>query len=67
MEYQQGEPRHQLALYTTCLDDMVPADNSVRLIDKFVDSLDLEAMEFKTMATQGRPPYAPADLLKLYI
>ena len=67
MEYQQGQPRDQLALFTTCLDDMVPADNSVRFIDTFVESLDLGDMGFRAMSTQGRPPYHPADLLKLYI
>ena len=67
MEYQQGQPREQLTLYTTCLDDMIPDDNSVRLIDQFVNLLDLESLGFQSKATQGRPPYDPADLLKLYI
>ena len=67
MEYQQGQPREQLTLYTTCLDDMIPQDNSVRLIDQFVHLLDLQALGFQSKATQGRPPYDPADLLKLYI
>lgn len=67
MEYQQGQPRDQLALFTTCLDDMVPADNSVRFIDAFVESLDLADIGFKSIPPQGRPPYHPADLLKLYI
>src|SRR5690554_2664980 len=67
MEYQKGQSRDQLALFTTCLDDMVPADNAVRFIDAFVESLDPDKMGFKPIATQGRPPYHPADLLKLYI
>ncbi|SHJ93292.1 Transposase [Arenibacter nanhaiticus] len=67
MEYQQGENRHQLALYTTCLDDMVPHDNSVRFIDQFVDSINLQELGFQSLPFQGRPPYNPADLLKLYI
>lgn len=67
MDYQQGQPRQQLTLYTTCLDDMVPQENTVRQIDTFVDHLDLEAMGFKAPPSQGRPPYHPADLLKLYI
>src|SRR5699024_10745339 len=49
------------------LDDMVPLDNTVRLIDQFVAALDLEQMGFQSLASQGRPPYHPADLLKLYI
>ncbi|MEO2072744.1 MAG: IS1182 family transposase [Zunongwangia sp.] len=67
MEYQQGQDREQLSLYTTCLDDMIPQDNSVRLIDQFVNLLDLSEMGFQTIASQGRPPYDPADLLKLFI
>lgn len=67
MEYQQKQSRTQLALYTTCLDDMIAEENSVRTIDRFVDGLDLQALGFGPMAPQGRPPYNPADLLKLYI
>jgi len=67
MEYLQGKDRTQLTLYSTCLDDMVPSDNSVRLIDLFVNSMNLESMGFECLSSQGRPPYNPADLLKLYI
>lgn len=67
MEYLQKESRSQLTLYTTCLDDMIAADNTVRAIDIFVDSLDLEQLGFASIASQGRPPYNPADLLKLFI
>jgi transposase len=67
MEYQQKQSRTQLSLYTTCLDDMIGGENSVRTIDHFVNGLDLQALGFKPMASQGRPPYDPADLLKLYI
>lgn len=67
MEYLKGDSRTQLALYTTCLDDMIPQDNSVRFIDKFVNTLNLQELGFDAIASQGRPPYNPADLLKLYI
>lgn len=67
MEYLLKESRSQLTLYTTCLDDMIASDNTVRAIDTFVDSLDLEQLGFATIASQGRPPYDPADLLKLFI
>lgn len=67
MEHQQGQSRDQLTLFTTCLDDMIPDDNAVRFIDAFVESLDLVEMGFKSIPPQGRPPYHPADLLKLYI
>ncbi|GGG58062.1 DDE transposase [Croceivirga lutea] len=67
MEYQQGQDRSQLTLYSSCLDDMVGQENTVRAIDAFVDSLDLSELGFKILASQGRPPYNPADLLKLYL
>jgi transposase len=67
MEYLKGQSRTQLTLYTTCLEDMIPEDNSVRAIDQFVNSLDFETLGFKTLTFEGRPPYNPADLLKLYI
>lgn len=67
MEYQQGQSREQLTLYTTCLDDMIPQNNTVRLIDTFVNGLNLIELGFQTLPSQGRPPYDPADLLKLYI
>jgi len=67
MEYQQGESRDQITLFTTCLDDMVPQDNTVRAIDAFVDQMDLVKMGFDELPQQGRPPYHPGDLLKLFI
>jgi len=67
MEYLQKEPRDQLTLYTTCLDDMISPNNTVRKIDAFVDGLNMESLGFALLACQGRPPYNPADLLKLYI
>src|SRR5690554_8173897 len=67
MEYQQRENRHQLALYTTCLDDRIQQHSAVRFIDEFVESLNLHDMGFESLPAQGRPPYNPAYLLKLYI
>ena len=67
MEYLQGQPREQLTLYTTCLDDMIPTSNSVRAIDEFVAMLNMDDLGFSKLQVQGRPPYNPADLLKLYI
>ncbi len=46
---------------------MVGAENTVRAIDAFVDGLDMEKLGFRASAHKGRPPYDPADLLKLYI
>ncbi len=68
MSYIQGINRNQLSL-PPCLEDMVSADNPVRIIDAFVDMLDMEALGFlkHTPAHKGRPAYDPRDLLKLYL
>jgi transposase len=69
MRYIEGTPREQKLLFPESIDDYIEADNPVRFIDAFVDSLDLTAVGFKrtTLAATGRPPYMPGDLLKLYI
>ena len=65
----QGSDRHQVALLPDCLDDYVCADNPVRVVDVFVDELDLAALGFAGVvpAATGRPGYHPATLLKLYL
>jgi len=65
----QGQNREQLTLFPVTLDSAVSADNEVRQIDAFVNSLDMRRMGFThaQAATEGRPAYNPADLLKLYI
>ena len=67
MEFIQGEPRCQIQLFPTSIEDMVTADNSVRAIDIFVDGLNLAKLNFNLKLKEGRPPYNPADLLKLFI
>src|ERR1700749_259643 len=64
-----GRSRDQLALFPTTLNDAVGADHPVRVIDPFVDRLDLAGMGFSRTEAEpmGRPPYAPGDLLKLYV
>jgi transposase len=64
-----GHDRSQLLLLPEAVDDYVAADNSVRFIEAFVDGLDLAALGFigTVPKATGRPGYAPADLLKLYI
>jgi len=65
----EGEDRSQVTLLPECLDDYVEAENPVRVIDVFVDELDLGALGFagvEPLAT-GRPSYHPAVLLKIYI
>ena len=67
MQFIQGNNRHQTFFST--LEDQVGADNPVRLIDAFIDKLELQKLGFsKTIHnSKGRPPYAPAVLLKLYL
>src|SRR6266851_4854692 len=69
MAHVTGRSRDQLALFPTTLNEAVSCDHPVRVIDAFVDSLDLAAMGFSRVAAEemGRPPYAPGDLLKLYV
>lgn len=65
----EGEDRQQVALLPECLDDYIGEDNPVRVVDVFVEELDLQALGFKGAdpAAAGRPAYHPAVLLKLYI
>jgi transposase len=67
MQYIQGSSRHQT--YFSTLENQVSADNPVRIIDVFVDKLQLQKLGFtKTVhSSEGRPPYAPSVLLKLYL
>src|ERR1700748_3247797 len=69
MTYVTGHDRSQLLLLPEAVDDYVGSDNPVRFIDAFVDRLDLAAAGFGRVERRptGRPAYAPADLLKLYI
>jgi transposase len=65
----EGEDRHQVTLLPECLDDFVDADNTVRVVDVFIDELDLVALGFDgaSPAATGRPSYHPSVLLKLYL
>ena len=64
----QGQDRTQTHLFPVSLDESIDKDNEVRLIDIFVDSLDLNEFGFKVdFDENGRPAYHPTDLLKLYI
>jgi transposase len=69
MTYITGHDRSQMLLLPEAVDDYVGSDNPVRFIDAFVDGLDLAAAGFGRIVPKvtGRPGYAPADLLKLYI
>jgi transposase len=69
MEYIQGNNRSQIVLISSSLEEMIPEDNPVRIIDLFVDSCNLEELSFSNakLGPEGWPPYHPGDLLKLFI
>ena len=64
-----GESRTQSTLLPECLDDYIAETNPVRVVDVFVDELDLGKLGFDGIdpALTGRPAYHPAVLLKIYI
>jgi transposase len=65
----EGTDRHQSTLFPECLEDWICEDNPVRVIDVFVDELDLGDLSFNGVDPEvtGRPSYHPSVLLKLYI
>ena len=65
----KGESRTQVTLFPEALDDFVTEENPVRVIDAFVDGLDLKHLGFNRSIPKhtGRPGYHPATLLKLYV
>ncbi len=69
MGHRRGESRQQAALFPVLLDELVSEDSLVRVIDAWVESLQLKALGFGKAQAQamGAPPYDPGDLLKLYI
>ena len=68
MKYIIGQNRTQLNIFPVSLDESISKDNEVRIIDVFVESLDVCSYGFKVdFVEHGRPAYHPGDLLKLYI
>ena len=67
--YVEGTGRWQSTLFPECLADWIDENNPVRVIDVFVDELDLGELGFDGVAPEvtGRPSYHPSVLLKLYI
>ena len=65
----EGEDRRQATLLPDSLEDYVTEDNPVRVVDVFIDKLDLEALGFSGVMPEmtGRPAYHPATLLKIYL
>ena len=64
-----GEERSQVTLLPECLDDYIADDNPVRVVDAYVEELDLQELGFEGAepAVTGRPAYHPVVLLKIYI
>jgi len=70
MRYIQGEiDRQQLNILPIAFDDLINEDNPVRVIEAFVEILDIKSLGFKYSETKatGRKPYNPKDMLKLYV
>lgn len=69
MNFIEGQSRAQASLLPPSIDDYVSHDTLVRVVDAFVDSLDLVGLGFNRVvaAVTGRPGYRPADMLRLYI
>ena len=65
----EGTDRAQSTLFPECLEDWIDEDNPVRVIDIFVEELDLGELGFSGVDPEvtGRPSYHPSVLLKLYI
>jgi len=67
--YLKGNPRSQTQLLPKTVDEYIDEENESRFIDTFIDSLDLKCLGFTHTAphAEGRPPYDPGDMLKLYV
>lgn len=64
----EGDDRRQVTLLPESLDDYIAEDNPVRVVDVFVDQLNLGSLGFGVEpASTGRPSYHPSILLKLYL
>lgn len=69
MGYITGESRNQIMLFPESIDEYISDENSVRVIEVYVEKLNIEELGFtkSTPNDTGRPPYSPKDMLKLYI
>lgn len=69
MAYIIGTDRYQSKMVTTSLDNLIDEDNSVRVIDAYVNSLALSELGFIEYSglNRGQAPYHRSDLLKLHI
>jgi len=69
MAFIQGEARAQGTMFPVTLEELLPADHLCRVIEAFVERMDMAALAFERAAPAetGRPGYDPRDLLKLYL
>jgi transposase len=68
MQFIEGKNRTQSILFPQSLDQIIEQDNEVRIIDLFVESIQLTDFKFVIKnSREGRPAYHPKDLLKLYV
>lgn len=70
-KYITGINRNQITLFPECIDDFISEDSDVRVLDAFVDSLDLDKLGFKNAkldsSKKGAPAFDPRVLLKIYL
>ena len=69
MSYQAGIDRDQAALFPMTIEELIPQEHLVRIIDLFIQNTDLKKLGFSDehISMEGRPGYDPKDLLKLYL
>ena len=69
MGFIEGEARGQGSLFPASLEELIPQDHFCRVIEAFVNRLDMRGLGFERAeaADTGRPGYDPRDLLKLYL
>ena len=69
MEFIRGEDREQTILFPESINEYVEENNNVRVIEAYINSLDLETLGFTKYQPKetGRPAYDPKDILKLYV
>ncbi len=69
MRYIEGTDREQISFMQLAFNDIIGEDNPVRVMDAFIEMMDMKALGCKhsETSTTGRMPYNPKDLLKLYV
>jgi transposase len=67
-DFIEGTCRTQATLFPDRVDDYITEEHAIRVIDAFIDNLELANLGFKTVpAGTGRPPYHPSTMLKLFV